>query len=82
MNRIDKLLIRAREAARGGLELLPSLVIRDGHFWTAEVHLGDGHAHTVKRATYATEGAAVEHIRAMAERHPNSQDVPIIVIDV
>lgn len=85
MNRIDKLLILAKAAARGGMELSHALITGSGHSWTAEAFLSDGvpgHAPTTKRATYATEGAAVEYIRAVAKEYPNSKDVPIIVDDV
>ena len=85
MNRIDRLIIKARAATRGGMELLPSLVTRCGDSWTAEAYLGDsiqGHPPTVKTATYATEAAAVEYIRALADEYPNSRDVPIIIDDL
>lgn len=85
MNRIDRLIIQARAAARGNMELLLSFVRRNGNSWTAEAYLGDGiqgHPPTVKTATYATEGAAVEYIRALAGEYPNSRDVPIIIDDL
>ena len=85
MNRIDRLIIKARAAARHGVELLPSLIEHRGDSWTAAVYLGDGipgHAVTVKRATYATEAAAVAYIRAAAEEYPNSRDVVIIIDDL
>ena len=85
MNRIDRLIIQARAAAHGNMELLPSFVRRNGNSWTAEVYIGDGiqgHSPTVKTATYATEAAAVEYIRALAGEYPNSRDVVIIVDDI
>ena len=41
-----------------------------------------GHSHTIKRATYATLEAAVEHIRAISREYPNSRDVPVIIDDL
>lgn len=85
MNRIDKLLIQARDAVRGGLELTHGLITHSGHSWMAEAYLCDGipgHAPTVKRATYAAVGAAVAFIHAVANEYPNSKDVPVIVDDI
>ena len=85
MNRIDKLILRAQRAAHPNLELTLALIERDGDSWTAEVHLSDrvqGHAPTVKRATWATLERAVEHIRAMSLEYPNSRDVPVIIDDL
>ena len=82
MNRIDKLIIKARNAVRSGLELGVSFVERDGNSWAAIVHLHDGgHYPIIQRSTYDTMEAAVEHIHAVAEEYPNSQDVPVIIID-
>ena len=85
MNRIDKLLIQAKGMARPGLELVAAIIERDGPSWTAQTHLADGtgkHPPTIKRATYATLEAAVEHIRAMSLEYPNSRDVPVIIDDL
>lgn len=85
MNRIDKLLIQAKRAVRPGLELTVALIERNGDSWAAQAHLWDGtpgHTPTIKRATYATLEAAVEHIRAMSLEYPNSRDVPIIIDDL
>lgn len=84
MNRIDKLILKAR-AASPGLELSVALIERDGDSWTAVAHLSDGvqgHAPTIKRATWATLERAVEHIRAMSMEYPNSRDVPVIIDDL
>lgn len=85
MNRIDKLLIQAKRAARPGLELTVALIERNSDSWTAQMHLWDGvpgHTPTIKQANYSTMEAAVEHIHALAEQHPNSKDVPIIIDDL
>lgn len=85
MNRIDKLILKARAVVSPGLELGVAFVELNGDSWTAVVHLYDGvqgHAPTIRRCTYATQEAAVEHIRAMAQEYPNTQDVPIIIDDV
>lgn len=86
MNRIDKLILKAREIARPGLELVVAIIEQSGDSWTAQAHLSDGtggkHTPTIKRATYATLEAAVEHIRAMAAEYPNSKDVPVIIDDL
>ena len=36
----------------------------------------------METTTHATEEAAVEYIRAMAEKYPNSRDVTIIIDDI
>lgn len=85
MNRIDKLIIQAKRIARPGLELTVALIEQNGDSWTAQAHLSDGvpgHTPTIKRATYATMEAAVEHIHAMSLEYPNSEDVPIIIDDL
>lgn len=84
MNRIDKLILKAR-AVSPGLELTVALIERNGDSWAAVVHLsdrGEGHAPTIKRATWATLEAAVEHVRAVAAEYPNNRDVPIIIDDL
>jgi len=82
MNRIDKLIIKAKEAVRPGLELVAAIIEQNGDSWTAQAHLSDGHAPTIQKATYATLEAAVEHICAMSQEHPNSRDVPVIIDDL
>lgn len=85
MNRIDKLILKARAAVSPGLEVSVALIERSGDSWTAEVHLSDGiygHAPLIKRATWATLDRAVEHVRAVAAEYPNSRDVPVIIDDL
>lgn len=85
MNRIDKLILKARAAAAPGLELGAALIERDGDSWAAVVHIHDrtrGHAPTVKRATWATLERALEYIQAVAEEYPNSRDIPVIIDDL
>ena len=85
MNRIDKLILKARTAVSPGLELSVALIERDGDSWTAVAHLSDGvqgHPPTIKRATWATLERAVEHIREVARDYPNSRDVPVIIDDL
>lgn len=85
MNRIDKLIIKAKDAVRPGLELVAAIIEQNGDSWTAQAHLSDGiqkHGITIKRATYATLEGAVAHIRAMSQEHPNNRDVPVIIDDL
>ncbi len=85
MNRVDKLILKARAAVVPGLEVAVALIERTGDSWATEVHLSDGtpgRPPTIKRATWATLERAVEHIHAMAAEYPNSRDVPIIVDDL
>lgn len=85
MNRIDKLILKARKAAHPGLELVAAIIEQSGDSWTAQAHLWEGvagRAPIIRRATYATEEAAVEHIRAVAAEYPNSRDVPVIIDDL
>lgn len=85
MNRIDKLILKAKAAVSPGLELTVAMIERNGDSWAAVVHLSDGiygHAPTIKRATWATLDRAMEHVRAVAAEYPNSRDVPIIVDDM
>lgn len=42
MKQIDKLLIKAQNMARGGMELCLAMVLPDGDSWAAEAHLWDG----------------------------------------
>jgi len=46
MNRIDKLIIKAKEAIRPGLELAVAIIEQNGDSWTAQAHLSDGHGTT------------------------------------
>lgn len=86
MKQIDRLLIEAKKiAGYRGKELTLAMIERNGDSWTATAHLWDrvqGHIPTLETATHATMGAAVEHIHAIAEKYPNSRDVPIIVDDI
>ena len=83
MNRIDKLILKARAAAAPGLELGGALIERDGASWTAVLQLCDGgQAPAVKRATWATLERAVAYVRSAAEEYPNSRDVPVIIDDL
>lgn len=85
MNRIDKLILKARAVVSPGLDLSVALIERDGDSWTAVAHLSDGvpgHAPTIKRTIYNTLEAAVERICATAAEYPNSRDVPVIVDDL
>lgn len=85
MNRIDKLILKARAAASPGLELGVALIERQEDSWAAEVHLHDrvsGHTPTIKRATWAALERAVEYVRSLAEEYPNSRDLPVIIDDL
>lgn len=86
MNRIDKLILKARAAAARGQELGAALIEQNGDSWTAVVHLHDGgvqgHAPTIKRATWATLDRALEYVRSVAEEYPNSRDIPVIIDDL
>lgn len=85
MNRIDKLILRARAAAAPGLELGAALIERDGDSWAAVVHLHNlakVGPPTVKRATWATLERAVEYVRSVAEEYPNSKDLTVIIDDL
>ncbi len=85
MNRIDKLIFKARAAAASDLELGTALIEQDGDSWAAVIHIHDRtqeHTPTVKRATWTTLERAVEYVRAVAEEYPNSQDVSIIIDDL
>ena len=76
MNKIDRLILKAKEAARGGQELTVAIIERSGNSWTAQAHLSDGvpgHIPSIKQAAY---------IRAIADEYPNSQDVPVIIDDM
>ncbi|MCI9038200.1 MAG: hypothetical protein HFF80_10735 [Oscillospiraceae bacterium] len=85
MNKIDRLILKAKEAARGGQELTVAIIERSGNSWTAQAHLSDGvpgHIPSIKQAAYTTLEAAVAYIRAIADEYPNSQDVPVIIDDM
>ena len=83
MNRIDRLIIKARESI--GVELILAMVERRGDEWRAAVHLGDRRRHgspVIEESTHAALDAAIDHIHALAKEYPNSQDVQIIVDDI
>lgn len=86
MKQIDRLLIEAKKiAGYSGKEITLAMVECCGASWAAVVHLWDrkpGHSPTIETTTHATMGAAVEHIHTIAEKYPNSRDVPIIVDDI
>lgn len=85
MNRIDKLILKARAATAPGLELGAALIERDGDSWAAVAHFHNrtqGHSPTIKRATWATLERALEYIQAVAEEYPNSKDLPVIIDDL
>lgn len=85
MKQIDKLLIKAQQLARGGMELILAMVMPDGDSWAAVAHLWDGipgHTGRTDTTTHATMDAAVEHIHELAKEYPNSRDVPIIIDDL
>lgn len=83
MNRIDRLIIKARESV--GVELILAMVERCGDLWTAAAHLADrrkGRSPTIVESTHATLDAAIDHIHELAGNYPNGQDVQIIVDDL
>lgn len=85
MNRIDKLILKARAAAAPDLELGAAFIEQDGDFWAAVVHLhspAKAGPPTIKRATWATLERAVEYVRSVAEEYPNSCDIPVIIDDL
>ena len=86
MKQIDRLLIEAKKiAGYSGKELTFAMIGQEGNFWTAAAYLWDlvpGHRPTVEITTHETDKAAVEHIHTLAEKYPNSRDVPIIIDDI
>ena len=86
MKHIDRLLIEAKKiAGYSGKELILAMIERDGDSWTAAAYLWDRvkeHDQTVETTTHATEKAAVEYIKALSEKYPNSRDLTIIIDDL
>lgn len=85
MKRIDNLLIKAHQLARGGMELVLAMVMPEGDSWAAVAHLWDGipgHTGRTDTTTHTTTAAAVEHVRALAAEYPSSRDVHIIIDDL
>ena len=86
MKQIDRLLIEAKKIAGYiGKQLTLAMVELCGDSWTATAHLWDlvqGHRPTVETTTHATEEDAVGYINALAEKCPNSLDVPVIIDDI
>lgn len=83
MNRIDRLIIKARESK--GVELTTAMVERCGDFWTASAHLSNRRKNgppVISESTHATIDAAIDHLHKLAGDYPNSQDVTIIVDDL
>ena len=86
MKQVDRLIIKAKEAAGlNDLRLCMAAVVPCGRRWSSLASLWDGvkgHAPTVKQATHATQDAAVDYLQSLAEIHPNSGDVAIIIDDI
>ena len=86
MKKVDHLLIEAKKIVDyTGPQLTLAMIGRDGDCWTATAYLWDrvqGHPSAVETTTHATQDAAVEHIRVLAEQYRNSRDVTIIVEDM
>lgn len=83
MNQIDRLTIKAKRLAAGGLELCVAMVLQKGGRWVSKAHLWDGkNPATIDEAEHATMESALDYLHALAEKYPNSQDVAIIVSDV
>ena len=86
MKQIDRLLIEAKKIAGfSGKELTLAMIERNCDSWTATAHLWDrvhGHIPTLETTTHATEEAAVEYIKALSEKYPNSRDLTVIIDDL
>lgn len=83
MNRIDRLIIKARESV--GLELTLAMVERCGNLWTALAHLWNrrkGSPPGVEENAHATLDAAIDRIHDPVRDYPNTQDVAIIMDDI
>lgn len=82
MNRIDRLIVKAKHSI--GTELVFAFVERCGEQWKAVIHLKrkENIPPEVIESLHDTDDEAIEHIRAMAEKYPNSRDITIIVDDM
>lgn len=80
MNRLDKLLEKARELS--AKDLILAVIDLDGDCWRTYAHMRNGQAGGgvhIESTVHATQSAAVEHIRGIAGDCP---DVPVIICDV
>ena len=80
MNRLDKLLEKARELSTSGLVL--AIIDLDGDCWRAYAHMSNGRAGDgvcIESTVHATQSAAVEHIHSIIG---DRQDVPVIILDI
>lgn len=82
MNQVDRLMIKAKRLAAGGLELCVGIVAQDGDKWKSTAHLWDGvNPATVDNAQHTTKDDAIDYLHTLAEKYPNTRDVPILVVD-
>lgn len=82
MKRIDRLIIKARQSI--GTELILAYVERCEAQWKAQVYLDhkeQGRDLEICESFHLTEDAALDHIRVMADKYPNSRDLTVIVDD-
>lgn len=83
MKRIDRLIIKAKRSI--GTELVLAFVEQQKDGWRALLqldHKEQGRALEVCESSHETVEAAINHIYAMADKYPNSQDLTIIVDDI
>lgn len=83
MNQIDRLMIKAKRLAAGSMEMCVTMITQKGNRWTSLAHLwGSNKTSAIDEAEHHTLESAVDYVHALAEKCLNSQDVPIIIIDV
>ena len=83
MNQVDRLMIKAKRLATGGLEVCVGMTVPDGDQWKYTAHLWDGvNPATIDTALHTTKDDAIDYLHKLAEEYPNSRDVSIIVFDV
>lgn len=83
MNQIDRLTIKAKRLATGGLALCVAMVLQKGGHWVSKAHLWDGkNPATIDEAGHATMESALDYLHALAEKYPNRDDITIIICDV
>ena len=83
MNQIDRLTIKAKKLASGGLSLCVAVVLQKDGRWVSLAHLWDGkNPATTEETAHHTMEEAIGYLHTLSEKYPNRDDITIIICDV
>lgn len=84
MNRLDKVLAKAKDLITPGVVLGLAFIEPGPAGWLAKAHLfskRDG-TQTIETTAHTDELTAKEHIDQLTKEYPGGGDVPVIILDV